>query len=61
MLDTTSMAKGVDGSLFAFLWTFYEVYFIEMSQMHCKIINLKKKFMDYNCQLAEFWTLKWNT
>jgi hypothetical protein len=35
-----------NGSLFASLWTFYEVYFIQMPQTHCKIINLTKIFMD---------------
>jgi hypothetical protein len=33
-------------SLFASLWTFYRVYFIQMPQTHCQIINLKKIFMD---------------
>jgi hypothetical protein len=35
-----------DGSFFASLWTFYRVYFIQMPQTHCKIINLKNIFMD---------------
>ncbi len=39
------------GSLFASLWTFDRMYFIQMPQTHCKIINLTKIFMDYNCQL----------
>ncbi len=34
------------GSLFVSLWTFYIVYFIQMQQTHCKIINLIKIFMD---------------
>jgi hypothetical protein len=32
-----------DGSFFATLWTFCKVYFIQMPQTHCKIINLTKK------------------
>ncbi len=31
-----------NGSLFTSLWTFYRMYFIQMPQTHCKIINLKK-------------------
>jgi hypothetical protein len=31
-------------SLFVFLWTFCEVYSIQMSQTHYKIINLTKMF-----------------
>ncbi len=50
-LVTTSMAKRVYGSFFASLWTFCKVYFIEMQQMQCKIINSTKIFMDYNFQL----------
>jgi hypothetical protein len=34
------------GSLFATLWIFCKVYFIQMPQTHSKIINLKKIFMD---------------
>jgi hypothetical protein len=34
------------GSLFASLWTLCKVYSIQMPQMHWKIINLTKKFMD---------------
>jgi hypothetical protein len=37
------------GSLFASLWTFCKVYFFQMSQKHCKIINLTKLFNDYDC------------
>jgi hypothetical protein len=33
-------------SLFATLWTFYKMYFIQMPQTHYKIINLTKIFMD---------------
>jgi hypothetical protein len=29
-----------DGSLFVILWTFCRVYYIQMPQTHCKIINL---------------------
>jgi hypothetical protein len=29
------------GSLFASLWTFCKVYFIQMPQTHCELINLK--------------------
>jgi hypothetical protein len=32
------------GSLFVFLRTFYKMYFIQMSQMHYKMINLTKMF-----------------
>jgi hypothetical protein len=43
-------ALGVDasygGSLFASLWTFCKVYFIQMPQMHYKIIKLTKILMD---------------
>jgi hypothetical protein len=34
------------GSFFASLWIFYKLYFIQISQTHCKIINLTKIFMD---------------
>ncbi len=34
------------GSLFTTLWTFYKMYSIQMPQMHCKIMNLIKIFMD---------------
>ncbi len=35
-----------NGSLFASLWTFHRVYYIQMTQTHCKIINLTKIFIE---------------
>jgi hypothetical protein len=32
-------------SLFVSLWTFYRVYFVQMPQTHCTIINLTKKYL----------------
>jgi hypothetical protein len=38
------------GPFFVSLWTFCKMYFIQMLQTHCKIINLTKIFMNLNCQ-----------
>jgi hypothetical protein len=46
LTNTFKVDASYDGSLFATLWTFYRVYYIQMPQTHCKIINLTKIFMD---------------
>jgi hypothetical protein len=50
LLNPPYLYQGVDasygGSLFASLLTFCKTYFIQMLQVHCKIINLIKIFMD---------------
>jgi len=50
-LVTSWVEASYSDSLSVSLWTFCIVYFIQMPQTHCKIINLTKLFMDYDCQL----------
>jgi len=35
-----------EGSIFMTLWTFCRMYFIQIPQTHCKLINWTKIFMD---------------
>jgi hypothetical protein len=45
-VNLKKMVTSYGGSLYAFLCTFYKMYYIQMAQTHYKIINLTKIFMD---------------